>query len=62
MKAKINHNIKMPKKMYSALLLFDFASSLKGKKETTEEEVKAYIRDEFDDKLASLFKPEYLHQ
>lgn len=62
MKAKINHNIKMPKKMYSALLLFDFASSLKDKEETTEEEVKSYIRDEFGDKLALKFKPEYLHQ
>ena len=52
----------MPKKMYSALLLFDFASSLKDKEETTEEEVKSYIRDEFGDKLALKFKPEYLHQ
>lgn len=62
MKAKINHNIKMPKKMYSALLLFDFVSTLKEKEEATEEEVKAFIRDEFGDKLASQFKPEYLHQ
>lgn len=62
MKAKINHNIKMPKNMFTALMLFDWSCSYDGKKETTEEEVKAYIRDKFNDKLASMFKPEYLDQ
>ena len=62
MKAKINHNIKMPKKMFTALMLFDWSCSYDGKEETTEEEVKEYIRDGWGDKLASMFKPEYLDQ
>ena len=48
--------------MFTALMLFDWSCSYDGKEETTEEEVKEYIRDGWGDKLASMFKPEYLDQ
>ena len=62
MKTTVNTNIKMPKKILEVLALYETYCVVVNKQETTIDEVKAFIKKHYSEKLANKFKPEFFYQ
>lgn len=56
----VNTEVKMPKRMFDAIGIFEAICCVTGKKTCTEDEVRAYLREKHGDKLADAFRPEYM--
>ena len=61
MKTIVNTDVKIPKKMLDALTLFETYCVANMKKETTEDEVKSFLKSLFSKGFANKFKSEYLY-
>ena len=61
MKTTVNTEIKMPKKVMEALTLFETYCVILNKRETTIDEVKAFIKKHYNQNLADKFQPEFLY-
>lgn len=57
----VNTEVKMPKKMFDALTVYEGVCAVTHVKSTDTEKVKAYLREKHGEKLAEQFKPEYLY-
>jgi hypothetical protein len=61
MKAVINTDVDIPSELFEVLCLFETYCSVTGKLETTEEEVKEWVKARSDSDVADQFKPEYMY-
>lgn len=61
MKTIVNTEIKMPKKVFDALCLFETFCVFTNKKEASVEEVKAWLESKSGKQIADGFKPEFLY-
>jgi hypothetical protein len=61
MKTLVNTDVKMPKKMFDALCLFETFCVGSKKHETTEDEVKAYLTKLHGAKFANNFNQNYFY-
>ena len=61
MKTVVNTDIKMSKKMMEALSLFEACCVIQKIQETTECEVKEFIKENYDQNTADKFKTNYLY-
>ena len=62
MKAVVNRDIKMPKKMIEALSLFEAYCLIHKIQETTELSAKEFIKKHYNQNLSDKFKINYLYQ
>ena len=56
----VSTRAKMSKRMNEALSIFEAVGIVTGKKFTTEDEVRAYLREKHGDKMAEMFRPEFM--
>lgn len=56
----VNVQVKMPKRMIDALTVHEFHCISKQIKSVTDESVKQFLIDRYDQLIADQFKPEYL--
>ena len=56
----VNTDIKMPAKILEALGLHETRCIVTGVKSVTEESVKAFLANRYNEKLASTFEPKFL--
>jgi hypothetical protein len=61
MKTTVNTNIKIPKKIMECLTLFETYCVIKNIQETNKDEVRSFIKEYYDEKLANKFKSKYLY-
>jgi hypothetical protein len=61
MKPYVNTDVKMPKKMLEALSLHETFCIMSNIKEVTEDSVKQWLVNNFNDGIAKEFKSEYLY-
>lgn len=61
MKTVINTDVDIPSELFEVLCLFETYCSVTGKLETTEEEVKKWVKARSDSDVADQFKPEYMY-
>jgi hypothetical protein len=61
MKPIVNTDVKMPKKMFDALCLFETTCVANLKTETNEKEVKKFLEGLYSKDFADKFKSEYLY-
>ena len=61
MKPYVNTDVKMPKKMLEALSLHETFCIMSNIKEVTEDSVKDWLINNFNDGIAKEFKSEYLY-
>jgi hypothetical protein len=56
----VNTDIKMPKKLFEALGIYETVCAVTGVKKVSEDDVKKYLAENHGDDMANQFKPEYL--
>ncbi len=61
MKAIINTDVDIPSELFEVLCLFETYCSVTGKLETTEEEVKEWVKSRSDINIANQFKTEFMY-
>lgn len=62
MKPIVNTEVEMPKKVFDALCLYETWCAAMQKHRTSEDEVKQWISNKFDNALAEKFSPKFLFE
>lgn len=56
----VNTDVKIPRKLFDALTLHEVSCCMRNINSVSQDDVRAFLSDRFNNEMALLFKPEYL--